>query len=102
MRYEPDGKLLLSWSEAGLDNPPWELRMELLTASNERWGYFSIFRGSDGRAIALDMNALSGEFRAALTKAVERTCSRMETTLKAELDERANKSRMSAAGSGSD
>jgi UDP-GlcNAc:undecaprenyl-phosphate/decaprenyl-phosphate GlcNAc-1-phosphate transferase len=102
MRYEPDGKLLLSWSEAGLDNPPWELRMELITTSKERWGYLSIFRVSPGNAIALDMNTLSGEFRAALTRAVERACARMETTLKTELNERESKSRASAAGSNSD
>jgi UDP-GlcNAc:undecaprenyl-phosphate/decaprenyl-phosphate GlcNAc-1-phosphate transferase len=102
MKYEPDGKLLLSWSAGGLDNPPWELRMELLTSSCERWGYFSLFRTSDGKAIVLDMNTLSGEFRAALTRAVERACARMETALKTELDERADNRKVSAAGTGAD
>jgi UDP-GlcNAc:undecaprenyl-phosphate/decaprenyl-phosphate GlcNAc-1-phosphate transferase len=72
MSYEPDGKLLLSWSKAEMTRAPWELRLELVTSSNQPWGYFSLLRLSNGKAIALDMNVLTEDFRAALAKAVER------------------------------
>jgi UDP-GlcNAc:undecaprenyl-phosphate/decaprenyl-phosphate GlcNAc-1-phosphate transferase len=72
MNYEPDGKLLLSWSEVEMTRAPWELRLELVTSSNQPWGYFSLLRLSNRKAIALDMNVLTEDFRAALAKAVER------------------------------
>jgi len=84
MKYEPDGKLLLSWSEGGLDDRPWELRLELVTNSKERWGYASLIPVCDEKAIALDMNVLTGEFRVALSNAVERACIRMEAELNSE------------------
>jgi UDP-GlcNAc:undecaprenyl-phosphate/decaprenyl-phosphate GlcNAc-1-phosphate transferase len=80
--YEPDGKLVLAWSERGSENPLWELRLELAFASKERWGYLSLIRASDGIPIALDMNVLTGEFRAALSSALERACYRAESLAK--------------------
>lgn len=99
MNCEPDGKLVLSWSESELDDPPWELRLELMSASNERWGYLSLVRVSEGRPIALDVNALAGEFRAALSKAVARACRRMEGELQCENDGRNAQFHKTAAGS---
>jgi UDP-GlcNAc:undecaprenyl-phosphate/decaprenyl-phosphate GlcNAc-1-phosphate transferase len=77
LSYEPDGKLFLSWSDHPLDDPPWELRLELICA-RERWGYLSLIRAADARPIGLDINVLAGHFRAALSKAVKRACDRME------------------------
>jgi len=99
LKYEPDGKLLLSWSESGLDDRPWELRLELVTNSKERWGYVSLIPVCDEKAIALDMNVLTGEFRVALSNAVERACSRMEAELKSENDNREVQFHKIAAGS---
>jgi len=82
MSYEPDGKLLLSWSEAEINNPPWELRLELVTSSNQRWGYLSLVRLSGEKAIALDVDVLTMDFRAALSMAVERACTALETSSK--------------------
>ena len=101
MSYEPDGKLALSWSESGLDDPPWELRLELITTSNGRWGYVSLVRVSDRKAIAMDVNVL-GDFRAALSKAVERACTRMETTIQSESHKDNTQFRKFAAGSTAD
>jgi UDP-GlcNAc:undecaprenyl-phosphate GlcNAc-1-phosphate transferase len=78
MSYEPDGKLLLSWSESEIANPPWELRLELVTSTNQCWGYFCLVRLSDDKAIAVDLNVLATDFRAALSNAVERACAAME------------------------
>lgn len=99
MKYEPDGKLLLSWSERGLDDPPWELRLELVSNSKERWGYVSLIPVCDEKTIALDMNALTGDFRVALSKAVERACSRMNAELESEIDSREPQFHRIAAGS---
>ncbi|MGB2677020.1 MAG: MraY family glycosyltransferase [Candidatus Acidiferrum sp.] len=99
MNCEPDGKLVFSWAERGLDDPPWELRLELMSTSNQRWGYISLFRVSDGRPIALDVNVLTGEFRAALSKAVARVCSRLEAELQSESDSRKSQFHKIAAGS---
>jgi len=77
LAHEPDGKLLLSWSDFPLDDPPWELRLEL-ASSNERWGYLSLIRATNTRPIGLDVNVLAGQFRVALSNAVKRACDCME------------------------
>jgi hypothetical protein len=78
MSYEPDGKWLLSWSGHSLDDPPWELRLEMLSGAKERWGYLSLIRISHAKAVPLDMNVLSGHFREALAKAVVRACQKLD------------------------
>jgi len=99
LSYEPDGKLMLSWSEHGLEDPPWELRLELMSSSTDRWGYLSLVRPLDGRPIALDVNVLSAEFRRSLSGAVKRACDRMEYVESADQENRENRSRKTAAGS---
>jgi UDP-GlcNAc:undecaprenyl-phosphate/decaprenyl-phosphate GlcNAc-1-phosphate transferase len=99
MNYEPDGKLVFSWAERGLEDAPWELRLELMSASNERWGYLSLIRISDGKPIALDVNVLTGDFRAALSKAVKKACDRMDTVGHVESERYNLQSRQIAAGS---
>lgn len=100
MNYEPDGKLVLAWSGRSLDDPPWELRLELMSNSSERWGYVSLLRVSDGKPIALDLNVLAGDFRAALSKAVNRACQRLEMANKSENAQ--SRSHKLAAGSTAD
>lgn len=84
MNCESDGKLVLSWAARSLENAPWELRLELISTTHQRWGYLSLFRVTDGRPIAVDVNVLTGEFSAALSKAVERACARLEAELNRE------------------
>ncbi|HKM66376.1 MAG TPA: MraY family glycosyltransferase [Candidatus Acidoferrum sp.] len=99
LAYEPDGKLVLTWSETGIDDPSWELRLELMTDSNNRWGYVSLLRNSGLKAIALDVNILSGEFCGALSRAVEQACNRLETTPPTQSGEPIPQFRKFAAGS---
>jgi hypothetical protein len=99
MSYEPDGKLLLSWSERELGDPPWELRLELISSVSERWGYLSLVRPSDGRPITLDVNVLSGEFRRSLSRAVKRACDQMEKAANEGQESYANQSFNTAASS---
>ena len=44
--FTPDGSLLLSWSPLDTAEPAWELRLELLTSCDEKWGYLSLIRTS--------------------------------------------------------
>jgi len=99
MNCEPDGKLALSWAEHGLENAPWELRLELISKSHQRWGYLSLFRVTDGRPIAVDVNVLTGKFSAALSKAVERACARLEAEVKSGADGREAQFHKVASGS---
>jgi UDP-GlcNAc:undecaprenyl-phosphate/decaprenyl-phosphate GlcNAc-1-phosphate transferase len=98
MSYEPDGKLVLCWSEQALDDAPWELRLELVSTSSQRWGYVSLIRVSDGKPMALDVNVLTGEFRQALSKAVVRACNVMEDASEIATGTRTQQPRHVAAG----
>jgi UDP-GlcNAc:undecaprenyl-phosphate GlcNAc-1-phosphate transferase len=102
LSYEPDGKLLLSWSDCGMDEPPWELRLELTSGPNERWGYLFLSRASDGNPIALDVNVLAGQFRAAVSHAVKRACVRLEAVAEPDNESPETHARKLAAGSTTD
>ena len=101
MNYEPDGKLFLSWSECALDDPPWELRLELDSSSGDRWGFLSLLRACSAKPIALDLNILAGDFRSALSKAVEKACDRMDTAyLEREAQDRQSAQSVARSASG--
>jgi UDP-GlcNAc:undecaprenyl-phosphate/decaprenyl-phosphate GlcNAc-1-phosphate transferase len=74
MSYEPDGRLFCTWSDSEIAHPNWELTLELLSTTQQRWGYVSLIRLSCGKAIALDMNVLSQEFRTSISQAVHKAC----------------------------
>lgn len=99
MSYEPDGKLLFSWSESEINNPPWELRLELDTSSNQCWGYFSLVRLSADKAIALDLNVLSMDFRQAVSRAIERACDALESSKADSTVARPTRARHASTGS---
>lgn len=99
LNYEPDGKLMLAWSDQGSDEAPWELRLELTSTSNGRWGYVSLIRECSGKPIVLDVNVLSGEFRGALSDAVQRACDRMDYVANQGDESYRTRSRGIAAGS---
>jgi UDP-GlcNAc:undecaprenyl-phosphate/decaprenyl-phosphate GlcNAc-1-phosphate transferase len=99
LNYEPDGKLILTWLDRGMEDPPWELRLELVSNAAERWGYLSLVRALDSKPIALDLNVLSGEFRRSLSRAVKRACDRMDAVAGAEEESHAHDAHKSAAGS---
>jgi UDP-GlcNAc:undecaprenyl-phosphate/decaprenyl-phosphate GlcNAc-1-phosphate transferase len=81
MIYEADGKLVLAWSGLGLEQPPWELRLALNSIPAQQWGFVSLVRISTGKPIELDVNILAGQFCVSLSKAMCRTCTKMETIL---------------------
>jgi UDP-GlcNAc:undecaprenyl-phosphate GlcNAc-1-phosphate transferase len=90
---EPRGKLGCSWTLPDSMEPTWELKLELISTSGDKCGFFFVRRQSTGRPLLLDINLLSDGFHAALADAVHRTiievhpheqdASQMETSIKA-------------------
>jgi UDP-GlcNAc:undecaprenyl-phosphate GlcNAc-1-phosphate transferase len=80
LRHGPEGYLLFSWSERAIGEPPWELRLELVTSGQKRWGYLSLIRMSNSEALPLDVNVLAENFRTSLSNAVDRACTRLEAS----------------------
>lgn len=74
----PDGNLQFSWSQRTVSEPPWELRLELITSSCERWGYVTFIRMSNSDRLPLDINILSGDFQESLSNALNRAYNRLE------------------------
>ena len=78
LSYLPDGSWLLSWFEHDINEPPWELKLELITNSTDRWGYFSLIRMSDQDPLRLDLSMLTEDFRSSLAGAIERASTHLE------------------------
>ena len=102
LHYESEGNLLFSWSECGTGEPPWELRLELVTSSHTKWGYLTLMRMSDAGALLLDVNLLTEEFRTSLSNAMDRACTRLEASARGEDNHRENRTQKAAAGSMTD
>lgn len=97
-----DGNLLFNWSDHTIGEPPWELRLELVTGSEKKCGYLSLMRMSDGEALPLDVNVLTEGFRTSVSDAVDRVCSRLETAKKAQGEVHEARTHKLAAGSMAD
>lgn len=93
LRRGPEGSLVYSWSESKMDEAPWELKLELVTSSHYRWGYFSMLRVCSKDPLPLDINVLADDFRTSLADALDRAFSRLEVLAKAtevQVDERSH------------
>jgi UDP-GlcNAc:undecaprenyl-phosphate/decaprenyl-phosphate GlcNAc-1-phosphate transferase len=73
-----DGNLHFHWSDCEVGEPSWELRLELVTSSREKWGYLSLMRMSDTEPLHLDVNVLTEEFRTSVSDAIDRACAQLE------------------------
>jgi len=90
---EPRGKLGCSWTVPGSLEPTWELKLELISSSGDKCGFFFVHRRSTHRPLLLDINLLADGFPEALADAVRRTIMevhppegdscQMETSIKA-------------------
>ena len=87
LTYEGNGRLQMSWSGFENERPSWELTLELVVDSSERWGYVSLVRNSGETAMALDVNILASDFRTALAGAAQRACARLDREIATELDD---------------
>lgn len=79
--------------------PPWELRLELVTRAREKWGYLNLMRMSGEQPLPLDVNVLTEEFRNSLSDAVDRDCTRLEAAAQTQDSSRGVLIRKLAAGS---
>ena len=102
MRYLPDGTWLFSWFAHEIAEPPWELKLELINGSTNRWGYLSLIRMSNENPLPLDLNMLTTEFRCSLSGAIERATARLEELDKTGEDEVNRRTRVIAAGTMAD
>lgn len=92
------GDLVFNWSEHQIDDPPWELRLELVTSAHNKWGYVTLIRMSDGEALHLDVNVLSENFRTSLSDAFDRACTRLEASDQGRSEVHESRVRQVAAG----
>jgi hypothetical protein len=67
-----DGGLEYAWTNPSESSHAWEFRFELQTVSGEKWGQFSVVKGSLEEPILVDINLLNDGFRLALTEAILR------------------------------
>ena len=58
MRHLPHGSWMFSWCEHEIDGPPWELKLELIADSTNRWGYLALIRMSNDDPLGLDLNTI--------------------------------------------
>ena len=73
------------WQETTAPDPPWELRLELITSSGYRMGHFSLFRTWIKDPLLLDVDLFSCEFRSALSGALHRSLNRVQVSASREL-----------------
>jgi UDP-GlcNAc:undecaprenyl-phosphate GlcNAc-1-phosphate transferase len=99
LRVGPDGHYVFLWSDAAMSGSPWELRLELVTASNAIWGFATLLRARDGEAFSLDVSILTECFRTSLSNALDRACSKLESDQKVNHIDQATLSHKVAAGS---
>jgi UDP-GlcNAc:undecaprenyl-phosphate GlcNAc-1-phosphate transferase len=98
MQYSQDGSWLLSWCAHEIAEAPWELKLDLMTDSTNRWGYLWLIRMSNEDSLQLDVNMLTEEFRSSLSGAIERASNGLERLEKIEVAAGNGKVRKVAAG----
>lgn len=84
MRYQGDGHLFFSWSGHPINESAWELRLELVTKSQFRWGFVTLLRDCGAEPLPLDINVLSEDFCSSLSNAVDRACRKLEAAKQVE------------------
>jgi hypothetical protein len=85
LRRTADDGFQYSWYETTSPDPPWELRLELITSSGYRMGHFSLFRTWIKDPLLLDVDLFSCEFRSALSGALHRTLIRIQVSARREV-----------------
>jgi hypothetical protein len=82
--------------------PQWELKLELTSASGEKLGELNVFRERASDPLLVDMSLLDGDFRiavsCALEGALERLCAFSKVEEKSEVKSHVLRSRVTATG----
>ncbi len=82
LRPDINGGLRCCWAHLETTEAAWELRLELVTSSRYKCGYFSLFRTRAEELLLVDLNLLTTEFRTALSDAVHRATIRAQAAVK--------------------
>jgi UDP-GlcNAc:undecaprenyl-phosphate GlcNAc-1-phosphate transferase len=102
LHYGSDGQLIFLWAGVPISESPWELRLELVTSAETKWGFATLFRARNGEALSLDINILTEDFRASLSNALNRACSRLEAAEQDKNRDQGERTHKFAAGSMTD
>jgi UDP-GlcNAc:undecaprenyl-phosphate GlcNAc-1-phosphate transferase len=100
--YASGGNWFFSWSGDEICEPSWELRLELVTRSRQRWGYLFLFRRSNVNELLLDVNMLTDDFRISLSDALNRAGTQLEAQGQDARDELETRTHKLAASSNAD
>ena len=73
------GRLRYAWSGLESSAQEWEIRIELITGSGEKWGQFFISGKCFEDPILFDIHLLNGEFRRVLVEAIHRGLARAQS-----------------------
>lgn len=87
LRRTVDDGFRYCWCKTTSPDPPWELRLELITSSGYHMGHFSLFRTWIKEPLLLDVDLFSCEFRSALSGALHRTLNRIQLSARREVHE---------------
>jgi UDP-GlcNAc:undecaprenyl-phosphate GlcNAc-1-phosphate transferase len=68
---DANGRLAVMWREIHSSSPDWELRLRLVSQSGKHFGDFVLLREGTAGPLWLDMNLLSGEFRASVSEILD-------------------------------
>ncbi len=82
LRPDPNGGLRCCWAHLDTNEPAWELKVELMTSSGDKWGYFSLFRIRAGELLLVDLNLLTAAFRTVLSDALQRAMTPLQAARK--------------------
>lgn len=99
LQHGNNGGLVFSWSKSKTIKAPWELKLELVSHTTNRWGYLSMIRTSTKEILPLDVNVLNDQFQASLAGALDRACTRLDALGRKndEAQERVEKTPLAAA-----
>jgi UDP-GlcNAc:undecaprenyl-phosphate/decaprenyl-phosphate GlcNAc-1-phosphate transferase len=67
------GELKFSWGAHPAPEVAWELKLDLVSATGDKYGSFSFQRPSQRKPLLMDMNLLTDGFQSTLSIAVQRT-----------------------------
>jgi hypothetical protein len=73
LRIGPDGELACDWTRKQSTKVAWELKLDLVSSSGDRYGSLSLQRPSQHGPLLIDVNLLTDGFQTSLSAAVKRT-----------------------------
>ena len=79
----PNGGFHCCWASTIDCEPAWELKLELVTRSGNRCGFFSVYKRTVSEPLLMDIHLLTDGFHVALAEAVRRTFTQAQLAARA-------------------